>query len=327
MRRPRNRWIFFALVIVATGSVGSIAWAETKVVDRLEASVNSNIILQSDIRRFRETVGLRSKLDPLFAASALGEHLGTASDKEIVSALIHDRLILQAFPVSDSDVESEINAIQSNQRISRERLREELQKNGFRFNDYFELIRLSTAKRNLIDREIRARVSVSDDDVKNHFYNHYSKQSPASRSYRVKIIIFSRSNFKSAKALQETAERASTALKSGDSFEEVARRYSDDSSSESGGDLGALTEDQMSPAIRKEVKKLKVGGVSPIFGDSSSRLFILKLADVLSVDDSRLAAVKEEIRNQIAAGEYHRQIQLWLDRQEQQAFIHRAPES
>ncbi|NDD92157.1 hypothetical protein EBZ37_08740 [bacterium] len=293
--------------------------------DRLEASVNASIILASDLRKFRETMSLRARLDPLFAASALGDRKGSASDQEIVTALIHDRLILQAFPVSDADVEVEINAIQSNQRISRDRLRDEIQRNGFKFEDYFELIRLSTAKRNLIDREIRSKVTVSDDDVKNHFYNRYSKQAPSSMNYRVKIITFSRSNFKSTQAMKETADRALTALRSGDSFEEVARRYSDDPTAETGGELGSLTEDQMSPSFRKEIKKLKVGSVSAVFGDPSSRLFILKLADVSSGDDSRLAAVREEIRNQLAASEYHHQIQLWLERQEQQAFIHRAP--
>jgi peptidyl-prolyl cis-trans isomerase SurA len=296
----------------------------SRLIDRLEASVNSSAILLSDVRRFRESAPLRAKLDPLFASSPVADHVDRATDSEIVNLLIQDRLILLSFPVTDAEVEQEINSIQSNQRISRERLREEIRRSGFRFDEYFELIRLSTAKRNLIDREIRSKVTITDDDVKNAFYNRVSKSGGAPMSYRVKVISFSRSNYKTAKALQETAERAMVALKSGDSFEDVARRFGDDTA-EGGMDLGPLTEEQMSPSIRNEVKKLKVGGISPVFGDSASRLFLLKVVDASSGEDGRLASMREEIRNQLAAVEYQRQIELWLERQERQAFIHRVP--
>jgi peptidyl-prolyl cis-trans isomerase SurA len=296
----------------------------SRLIDRLEASVNSSAILLSDVRRFRESLPLRAKLDPLFASSPIADHVDRASDAEIVNLLIQDRLILLSFPVTDAEVEQEINSIQSSQRISRAHLREEVRKNGFRFDEYFELIRLSTAKRNLVDREIRSKVTISDDDVKNAYYNRRPKAGGAPMSFRVKVISFSRSNYKSAKSLAETADRAIIALKSGDPFEEVARRFGDDTA-EGGVDLGPLTEEQMSPSIRSEVKKLKVGGISSVFGDSSSRLFILKVVEASSGEDSRLASMREEIRNQLAAGEYQRQIELWLERQERQAFIHRAP--
>lgn len=80
----------------------------------------------------------------------------------------------------------------------------------------------------------------------------------------------------------------------------------------------------MSPSIRAQVKKLKTGGISPLFGDANKALMIIKLSEVTVVDDSRLASVRDEIYNQLAAAEYQRQIQLWLSRQEQRAFIHRA---
>ena len=113
------------------------------------------------------------------------------------------------------------------------------------------------------------------------------------------------------------------ALRSGDSFEDVARRFGDDTA-QGAEDVGPIAEDQMTPLIRSQIKKLKVGGVSPVFGDAASRLLIVKLSDISAGDDSRLAAAREEIRNRLAAQEYEHQIRLWLDRQEQRASIHRA---
>jgi peptidyl-prolyl cis-trans isomerase SurA len=292
------------------------------VLDRLEASVNSALILLSDVREFRKTVKLRAQLDPLFAGTSLAGKGPSASEKDIVEFLIDDRLILQAFPITDAEVEQEINSIQSNNKIDRASLRRALQEQGFSFDDYFELIRISASKRNLIDRDIRTKVSISDDDVKNFYYNHYAKDTGGNKAYRLQVITVPLADYKSATAAREVAVRALESVKKGEAFEEVARRTVGESANI---ELGTLTEDQMNQMIREQVKKLQIGGVSPIFGGSQAgAFFILKLADVKSSDSDRFNKVKEEIRSQLAASEYQHQISLWLERQRQIAFIHRA---
>ena len=223
-------------------------------------------------------------------------------------------------------MEQEISSIQSNNKIDRPGLKSALAEQGFSFEDYFELIRNSAAKRNLIDRDIRTKVSISDDDVKNHFYNHLSRGTAAPMAYKVKIIAVSPSNFKVASAANDAIETALQAVRAGESFEEVAKRTSDDASAQSGGDLGTLTEDQMSETIRSALKKMQIGQVSEILGDNKSRLYILKLVDVTSTENERLKKMSDEIRNQLASAEYQHQIALWIERQRQGAFIHKAGE-
>lgn len=296
-------------------------------VDRLEASVNAAIILSSDVQKFRDTTGLRQQLDPLFAGTQLAAKGEGATHAEIVEFLIDEQLIAQQFKITDGEVEQEINSIQANNRIDRQSLRDALKGQGYAFEDYFELIRISAAKRNLIDRDIRTKVTISDDDVKNYFYNHYAKKSSVPSAYKVRIIVISPSNYKSAAAARDTAERALSAIRAGESFEEVAKRASDDATASSGGDLGEMTSDQMNTQFREQLTKMKIGEVSPILGDAKSRLFILKLEDVRSQESDRLNKMKEEIRAQLSAGEYQHQIALWLERQRQNAFVHRAGQS
>jgi peptidyl-prolyl cis-trans isomerase SurA len=293
-------------------------------VERLEAAVNANLILLSDIQEFRKGVVLRSQLDPLFAGTPIASRGKDATQAEIVQFLIDERLILQQFPVTDSEVEQEINSIQNNNRIDRATLKTALKQQGFSFDQYFELIRVSTAKRNLIDRDIRTKVNISDDDVKNYFYNNVAKTSAGPRAYHVKIITVSPQTFKTAAAARSAANSALKAIRGGERFEEVAKRASDSASASNGGDLGVVTEDQMAPAVSKELKKLKIGQVSDVLGSPDSGLFILYLADVKSGETDRLEKMKDEIRGQLAAAEYQHQISLWLERNRQQAFIHRA---
>jgi peptidyl-prolyl cis-trans isomerase SurA len=310
--------VFSALILNAT--------AHAKVLDRLEASVNSNLILLSDVEDFRKTERLRSQLDPLFSNTSVAAKGPNATTAEIVSFLVDERLILQQFPVTDAEVEQEITSIQSTNHIDRAKLKGALSEQGFTFEEYFELIRVSAAKRNLIDRDIRTKVSITEDDVKNYFYNRYSKNSTAPLSYHIQIISVSLKSYKTPTAAKDTAIRALHDLKAGESFDEVAKRSSDDGSASAGGDLGSLTEDQVSPVIRDQLKKLKIGEITEVFGGNPA-YYILKLVDVKSAENDRLEKLRDEIRGQLLASEYQHQIQLWLERQKQQAFIHLAGES
>lgn len=295
-------------------------------LERLEASVNSQLILSSDLRRFRKTVDLRSQLDPLFAGTSIAAQGAKATHRDLIEFLIDERIIAQQFPVTDAEVEQEINSIQATNKIDRPQLRQALTEQGFTFEDYFELIRISAAKRNLIDREIRTKVSITDHDAKNYFYNHYVRSKAAGLTYRLRLISVNPANYKNAAAAREVAARALRDIRGGEAFEEVAKRVSDDPTREQGGDLGTLSEDALSPAIREQTRKLKIGEVTPVFGSPSSAFLVVKLVDIVSADTEKFEKMKEEIRNQLAASEYQHQISLWIERQRQTAFIHRAGE-
>jgi parvulin-like peptidyl-prolyl isomerase len=301
-------WILFAFA----GLSGN---GRAAVIERVEAAVNNQVVLMSDIARFRKTIPLRAQLDPLFVGTPLAQEGAKASDKSILEFLIDERIILQQFPMTDAEVETEVNSIQANNHITRDQLKQAIAAQGFSFDDYFRLIRVGAAKRNLIDREIRTKVSIADEDVRNYYYNTYAKGKPAPKAYQVEIVT-QKSRAKIEAALRE--------LKNGAAFADIAKKYSDDDSANSGGELGVLTEEQMNKGIRKELGKLRVGETSDILGNAKTKYFFLRLASVHAAEDQRLKQVSDQIRAKLAGGEYQRQLQLWLERQRQVAYIRRA---
>lgn len=302
-------------LLLLGASFSILVEAQAAVIERLEAAVNNQLVLKSDLTKFRKTIALRSQLDPLFNGTPIAAEGASASDASILEFLIDERIILQQFPMGDADVEQEVNSIQANNHITRDQLKQAIRAQGFRFEDYYELIRIGAAKRNLIDREIRTKVTVSDDDVKNYYYSTFAKDKPAPQAFQVQIIT-QKDPIKIAAALKEVQE--------GKNFATVAKRFSDDSSAEAGGELGVLTEEQMNKSIRTELKKLKVGETSPVLGNAKTRFFFLRLASMRTADDQRLKQVSDRIRAQLASGEYQRQLQLWLERQRQTAYIRHA---
>lgn len=321
--------LLLILILTPFESTAGAASSSDKrtLVDRLEASVNSSIILNSDIKKFRETVKLRSQIDPLFVGTSLANQGSQAKDSEIIEFLMNEKMIQSEYPKADSTIEQEISSIQSRNGISREKLIRELLGEQYRFEDYFELIRAAASKRDLIEQEIRTKVLVSPEDVKNHFYNKVSKNTPeTNRIYRLGIISISPKNFKSTQAAFQVAKEAFENIKSGEKFEDVAKRVSDDQTASQGGDLGELTSDQMSPLFWEQIKLLNIGKVSSIFsaGKADAPYIILKLKDIRSNDTERFEKLKGQIQNELIAAEYQHQISLWVDRKREKAFKHHA---
>lgn len=301
----------------------SFLHAEPVLIDRTEAFVNKELVLTSDVSHFRRTLPLRSQLDPMFAGSSISGKGSAATLAEVTAFLIDESMISQAFPVSSSEIESEINNIQVTNKITRTQLRATLKEQGFDFSDYSDLIKSSLSKKALIDREIRSRVFISDDDVKNFFYNnHLAKAGIGNFSYRIQIVRATVSNYKSAAGAKETLQRATQAIRAGEAFSEIAKRFSDDPSATTGGELGVFTEDEMNPQIKNQVKKLKIGETSEILGDDKSSYFILRLADLKTGQEEKLERMKEEIRNQLMVSEFQHQIQLWIERKRADSYIY-----
>jgi peptidyl-prolyl cis-trans isomerase SurA len=296
-----------------------VARAEA-LVERLEASVNSSLVLLSDVVEFRKTLPLRSQLDPLFAGTPLAARGAAASDKEIVAFLADERLITGQFPVQDSDVEQEINSIQANNQITREALKGTLKEQGFNFTQYFELIRTSLSKRDLIDRDVRTKVHISEDDIKNRFYNQLPRGSAL--KYRIRVIRINSEDYKSGDLAKEEAKKLLARIRGGESFEEIAKHSSSDPSAENGGDLGFLAEDEISPLFQARVKELKVGQVSEVFGGLKTGFFLLKLTDLRSGQEEQLEKLREKITAELTTAEYQRQIALWLERERDKAYVH-----
>ena len=138
----------FSFFVVLLSLFGSMSHAE--VVDRIEAIVNKKAIYKSDVDQFKILKPLRSKIDPIFGNDPIAK-LANPTDLEIVNYLIDESIVVEKFPVQDSEVEQEINGIQANLKIDRDALRAAIVREGFKFEDYFKLMRISLAKRQLLD--------------------------------------------------------------------------------------------------------------------------------------------------------------------------------
>ncbi len=295
-----------------------LAWSPTSfagmVLDRVEATVNSELVLLSDVVDARRTLELRKQLDPLFSGTSLATKGKSAQDDEMVSLLVGERLIAQKFPTKDDEVESEIQSIQAANHIDRSMLKQALTGQGFQFSDYFELTRLLVSKKSLIREEIQPKVFISDSDIKNYFYNHHQESNRAGFEYRVQMMTF---------ASKADSEHAREFVQAGNDFEETAKKMSEQGSDV---DLGYLTEKEMAPVIKGVIRKMKVGEMSNPLQAGPQTFIVVKLLDIRSGKENELKRLKNDIQIKLASEEYSKQLEVWFAQSKQNAYIHIAGE-
>ncbi len=293
--------------------------AHAEIVDRVEAIINKKAIYKSDVDLYKSTIPLRAKVDPLFASEPLSKKM-KPTDSEVIDFLINEDLILEKFPVADSEVEQEINGIQGNLKIDRDSLKAAIRREGFKFDDYFKLMRASISKRQLIDREIRNKAAVSEDDIHADFNRAHAGSKSFRGSFHLYLIKITKKNFKTAQLAREQAQAALESIKKGEAFEEVAKRFSDDESQAAGGDLGYLSYGDMSPALQKEVQKIGPEKVGSLIEDKLNYM-IVKTGEIKSESDSGLEKERESIRGRLIETEFRHQVQLWLERERSKNFV------
>lgn len=310
-----------SLVVIAISTLA--AHAEGQLVDRIEASVNSSLILNSDLATFRRTVNLRAQLDPLFAGTPLAKAGAQASDAQITEFLVSERLILNQFPVSDQDTDQEINSILASNNAQKPALVQSLDAQGYRYDDYYELIRVSASKRNLIDREIRTRVAMADADLRNYYENNYKKDASNQRkTYKIQMITLPKKNFKSVAVARSFAESLrKKVLNKEETFDAVSKQAVEGGGAQPAEALPELSEEQLSPTLKQATRGLKSKEIGPVV-ETKDAFLLVELDETRTADDARFEQLKEEIRMKLASAEYQRQVQLWIERTRGTSFVH-----
>jgi parvulin-like peptidyl-prolyl isomerase len=299
------RFIPFLLLLVS-----SYAWPKT--IDRTIISINNDIILESDISRFQKKLQSKAFQD-LFG----GIDPGALKDRNSVLQLLVEetlvdqqvkRLELQA---SDQEVEAQIRTIIKRNGISIGQLQERLKQLGTTMEDYRSGIKRQIERRNLIDREIKPSLEVTEEQLR-HFYIRQS----AGKDTQYKLAHILCKDQSKAETLYKNLKGAP------EQFAQVAKESSEDSATaENGGDLGFLTLSSLSNELKRVVPKLPLGTVSkPV--KTPAGYHLLRVLDTRSSDFASLSREqKEGLRNQMVNSEVEKKMLLWLERKKSEAHI------
>ena len=160
---------------------------------------------------------------------------------------------------------------------------------------------------------------VADPEMKRYYQEHRDRFALPEEYTLSQILIKPHSPDEVADARAKGRE-VTALLKQGESFEDLALRYSDGPTASRGGRLGLVRQGELLPAIERGVSNLVPGGISDII-ESPEGLHIVRLDDKKPKQFRPFEEVRQEIQALVFQQKSEDMFQSWLADLKNKAYI------
>ena len=271
----------FKRAVVMLPLAATILWAPAGCRRQQQASpdvwaeVNGQEIRRDDVDKY-----YRTRVSPEGQEPSQEEALSLKLN--VLDELINNEILLgrakkMNMEASDGEVEDKFTEMKSP--FTEEEFQRQLKERGVSADDLKRDLRRQLSIQKLLNREVVAKISISDQDVSDYYGANKAQFNVAEPQYRIaQIVVTPRKepqirNRKNDDATNEAeAQRKikmlTDKLNSGADFAQLAMDYSEDmNTTTTGGDLGYVPEsalNQSDPALKRMVVGMKSGQVSPV---------------------------------------------------------------
>lgn len=297
--------------------------ANAKLIDRILAVVNDEIITKSDVEKYKQELKGNSMQDELFK---IDKKALLKSNKKVISQIVDEKIVdsevkRKGLETTIEQVDEEVRKIQRRNNISRQQLKAALKQQRTSFSAYQNFIKKRLERQSLIQQNITSKIKISDDDVMSYYLANSSRNDAEIFEYTISHIMFLKNSSGGINAAKDRAQKVYKELDSGKSFEVLASQYSEDPNLSPGGLLGSFKAGEMNIEFEKAVKNLSPGSFSTVtttrFG-----VHIFKLNKKRLISNPEFEQKKEQIRSFLMQKAFEKQFRFWLDQKRREAFIH-----
>jgi peptidyl-prolyl cis-trans isomerase SurA len=239
--------------------------APVRLVDRVIAIVNQDIITESDLnrreRQFRENMRREGATPP--DPKVMRE--------QVLDRMINDRVLLQraqetGVRVDDLTVDRSLARIADQNGLSLSGLRNQLESEGTSFDSFRQDIRDEIILTRLRERDVDSRLQITESEV-DTFLAAQGDAVRRTEEYKVSQILIRVTESASKQevdAARAKISQAQAALRSGRAFADVAKEFSEAPEREQGGSLGWRPTELVPTLFLDALRQLKPGQVSAV---------------------------------------------------------------
>ena len=302
------------------------AQEKTRVVEEIVVRVNNEIITRSDLEHSRASLAEEVRQDcPLCPAEQL-QVMVAERGKNLLRDLIDQSLLAQRGKDMGDNVEPDVvkrldEIRRQNKLDSMEELEKKLSEQGLSFEDFKSSIRNSLLTQDVIRREVGSRIIMGHDEIDKYYGEHKNDFQRPEQVYLAEIFVSTEG--KTPEEIPELEKKARGLLEKvnkGDDFAELARRRSDSSSAQRGGELGVFERGQLSKEIEEIVFKMKRGQVTDLVRTKTGFL-ILRVEQHYDAGLQPLEKVEGEISNRLYMQKMEPALRAYLKRLRQDSYV------
>jgi peptidyl-prolyl cis-trans isomerase SurA len=311
--------IALALTLVLTP-----APATAVVVDGIAAVVNGEVITLLELEKAgRLALEEQLRTAPATEQERLRREVLSAVLNQLVLVRIQSQRARQAgVQVSPSEVDTAILNIREDNRMSEEVLARLLQERGMTQEEYRSDIEDQIRLSKLVQREIRAKVTATEEEISSWF-NEHRLDWYRPEKIRIRHLLISLPKGASADEVEAARARATALLdrvKAGTDFATLVRAETPGAAADEDPVSGELARGELFPALETSAFALPVGGVSePV--QSPAGFHLVQVAEKTPAYEPSLEDVRASIEQKITERKSRERYDAWLKQLRADAIV------
>jgi len=286
--------------------------ASAAVVEQLIVVINGEPYTLSSLNSYA-----KSKMGRSFPNGSLDQI--NATDREVLEQFITDKLLESevreaGISITDADVNQYIDQVKKNNRLSDDDLKTALAREGQTVASYKVSVKTEMEKSEIIDRQVKRKVTITDEDVERYYKANPNKYRSDARA-RIRHILLTlpeRAAPDRVQAVMAEGKELYERIKAGEDFATLAKEYSQGAGQADGGDIGWIKRGTLIPGLEEVAfEKLQVGQVSEPFRTSMG-VHIVKLEAREAGNVLPLATVAPRIKEELLNKALQERFAKWM---------------
>jgi len=313
---------FLALAVFLLFAATTPSWGE--IVDRVIAVVNDDVITQYELESTVEFVLKRFGPD---VRPEDKQRMAAEARKVLLNRMIDDLLLRQeakrlGITVRDDEVNNTIQENLKRRKMSLEDLQQALVKEGNSYEKYREATRNDLIKMRTMQREIRPRISVTNEEI-GSFYQEHRDEYEGKLRVRLQMILLPVPDGGGDPAVKEQqhvkAQAILKRIRAGEPFEALANEFTP-GPARTGGDIGYVEKGNLNPAIEEVAFGLKPGETSDVI-ETPQGLYIIRALDRRGGGSFSAKATREDVEERLYRDKMEQKYAEWVVKRRQKAHI------
>jgi peptidyl-prolyl cis-trans isomerase SurA len=306
-----------ALCLLGLFAAAAASLTALELVERIVARVNDRLITQSDYDK-RLGIALRSS-----RVEADNEQAKvTVLEDMIKEKLLDERAKELSVSATDEEIEAAVQRVKQQYNLKTDaEFDAALAQSGMTRDELRRQMKETITLQKVIGREVASRVDLSDDALRLEYERRKDKLYAVPESAVVAEIVIHFSPTDDAARQQAVAkiDEVKSKLAAGATFSDLAREYSDGTTKEKGGELGAVSKGELVEALDVAIFSSKDEFPAPVLLPDS--IHLLHVTDRKAAGFKPFPEVKEDLKKRISDDLYEQRFVDYMQKLRREAFV------
>jgi peptidyl-prolyl cis-trans isomerase SurA len=293
------------------------------IFEEIVARVNNDVVTKAEYEKSHTL--MMQELKKSFKGAEY-QQMVDKYEKEILRNMIDEQLLVQKANelglTADAEVIKTLDNIRRDNNLQDlEALEKLMAQQGVDPVEFKDNLKKRSLREQVLGREVYSRLTISGDDI-SKFYEEHKEEFNRPEQVAISEIMISTDGKDPAllPSLEAKAQEALKKARSGEKFDELAKKYSDGPTAKDGGDLGFFPRGKMVKQLEDVAFQLRRGQISDII-KTRYGFVILRVDEKYAAGIQKLETVSDEIHRILAQQRAQPAIQDYMKKLRKESFI------